>query len=288
MKEKLKRFDSFADVVNAASEEFNLTIKEACQILRCSRNWFCDYVRPNIEYIYLSNGSSGGPDYARIVANILGEDNARTRKESVYLNARQFFTFVYDRIRCERQSKWVHISALIESQKLQTYYQKKLWLIVAIENGEYSEAKFHTEMKRLNELYIPHYALLEPVSKYKRSQAKFVQVEKEKIFLKQFMTVGDWMDYGDVPETVYREIFEKGMLKVTLSIEHEGETTQKVYYEPDPEMITPVEPQMKDMVSILEKVPEERRDSVERLFQMSNSFIVSYESWEKYQQACEP
>lgn len=287
MQKNLKRFDSFADVVNAASDEFTLTIKEACQILRCSRTWFCEYIRPNIEYIYLSNGSGGGPDYARIVANILDEENTRSKRESIYLNEKQFSTFIFERIYCERQSKRVHISALIDPQKLQTYYQKKLWLMVGLTNEEFSEAKFHTEMKKLNDLYIPHYALLEPVSKYKRTQAKFVPVEKEAKFLEQLMTVADYMDYGDVPETVYRSIFEKGMVKVTLSIEHEGETSQKIYYVPDPEMITPVEPLLKDMAGILEKVPEERRDLVERMFQMSNSLLVSYESWVRYRKACE-
>lgn len=82
---KNQRWDACLD---ALSYKYTLGFREACQILKCSRDWITKYIKPNCHYIYLGNGiGSSMPDYASRAKAYLGKGD---EKDSVWFHRAEF------------------------------------------------------------------------------------------------------------------------------------------------------------------------------------------------------
>ena len=127
-----QKFESFPDLVEAATTTYTLSFKGACKALNCSRSWAQTYIRPNVPHIYLSNGmGTNKPNYAKIVSQAInkrnGEEDAPYSYESIYLDEAAFNKFIRDSIvSCQKRSKLIYKSYFIKKEDLTYYYIRSL------------------------------------------------------------------------------------------------------------------------------------------------------------------
>lgn len=248
-----QKFESFLDLVEAATTTYTLSFKGACKALKCSRSWAQTYIRPNVPHIYLSNGmGTNKPNYAKIVSQEInkrnGEEDAPFSYESIYLDEAAFNKFIRDSIvSCQKRSKLIYKSYFIKKEDLTYYYISLLDLYMRL-----GEAKYRSDKKNLREkmdkLYL-YYTddklvkdILHPamVSPTKRTEAEFIDVTIPETPISQWKAVHDLMDYGDIEETIYRQLFSEGNIRVEIKLPDKNgvvKDTGKVYYISDPEPI---------------------------------------------------
>ena len=76
------------------------------------------------------------------------------------------------------------------------------------------------------------------VSQTKRTVAEFIDVAMPTTPISQWKAVHDLMDYGDIEETIYRQLFSEGCIRVEIKLPDKNgvvKDTGKVYYISGPE-----------------------------------------------------
>ena len=225
-----QRFDTFNDLVNAATREYTLSFREACQSLKCSRSWATKYIRPHVPSIYLPNGKGTGKvNYAKLVSALVnqrnGEEEEGYSNESIYLHKKAFNEFIFGSITsCQKRSKKVYKTFFVEKNRIVEYYQELLDMYYRLESAKSSKdaEKIWQRMERLyleyatnNHVEIIHDSIVFPT---KRTEAEFVDVPVPNVPIKEWEAVHDLMDYGDVEETIYRRLFRWGYIRVEIKL----------------------------------------------------------------------
>lgn len=233
-------FDNFSDLINAASVTYTLSLKAACKKLKCSRSWATKYIRPNVPSIYIPNGKgTGKPNYARMVSLAIKKEpdmsNNRYSNESIYLDKKAFNEYVLSCITsCKKRSKSVFRTMFIKPDCLEEYYRELLKIALDRKNN-FSIGNLY--LKYAKNEYVKK--IIGPAEVYatNRTKAEFIDVPLPDVPIQDWKAVHDIMDYGDVEETIYREMFKEGYIRVELKFpDQDGviKNTGKVYYIPDP------------------------------------------------------
>lgn len=67
-------------------DEYTLSFKDICKILKCGRPWVVRYLKPYLHYIYLSNGNGDNGDYVQVASKHLG----KKIKDSTWYSIKEF------------------------------------------------------------------------------------------------------------------------------------------------------------------------------------------------------
>ena len=268
-------------------------------MLKCSRTWVQKYIRPNVPSIYLSNGKgTGKPNYAKIVSGLTRENEYSN--ESIYFDRDAFNSFVKGSITsCKKRSKKIYKSCFVDKTRLVEYYCKALELYNKLLDeqllGEQSDKKVIEDLStRISNLYLEYAesnyvsTIIQPAIVYanKRTSADFVDVKIPNVSINKWQAVHDLMDYGDIEETIYRQLFRDGCIRIEIRLpDCNGEIKDKgkVYYIEDPEPVFPAEINS-DMLKQILKTYDDKEYAKSQLFLLQDNerFNIKQSAWFEY------
>ena len=235
----LVNFEQWEDCVNALDEEYTLTLKDMCKILKCSRAWATRYLKPHLHYIYVGNGAGKSANYLLKAKAMLGRSDMN---ETTWYSKKEFEELIKNNLgQCTRQTILVPIEKLIDVDKLAFFLKTFTPLDAIIE-----EFKKNENIEWLNHTINEHDQIIEQnidarfkdaykdlPSCYKRTLSPVIPIQKDfkEFDLHNLIAVHDIKEYGDCDETIYRKIFLKGCVRTVLRLpDQNGEISEKVYY----------------------------------------------------------
>lgn len=219
--------------ISALQDDFTLSFRDVCQILKCNRAWVSRYIRPNCLHIYLSAGAGKSPNYLQLAAARLD----REMRDSVWFNTAEFESLIKENISsCTRQTIAVPIEWLIDADKIELFqaeYKEKVLEIRNAKNplelGKLIEQKKKIIKTYLNEIGKIIYANLP--NKYKRTATSTVTIDIPEFDLEELIAAHDLKNYGDSDEEIYRGLFTAGACRLEIKIpDQDGCVSKKIYY----------------------------------------------------------
>ena len=243
----LVNFDKWEDCVTALNEDYTLTLKDMCKILKCSRAWATRYLKPHLRYIYVGNGAGKGANYLLKAKTMLERVDMN---ETTWYSKKEFEELIKSNLElCTRQTILVPIEKLIEIDKLESFLKVFTSIETILE-----EFKNNENIEWLEQAINKHDQFIEQnidmkykdtykdlPSCYKRTLSTSVPYEMnlEAFDLHKLIAVHDIKDYGDCDETIYRKLFLKGCVRTVLRLPDKfGEISEKIYYyEPEDDFL---------------------------------------------------
>lgn len=235
----LVNFEKWEECIKALDEEYTLTLKDMCKILKCSRAWATRYLKPHLHYIYVGNGAGKGANYLTKAKAMLGRVDM---SETTWYSKKEFVKLIKSNLGlCTRQTILVPLELLISPDKLDLFMKVFKPLDAILE-----EFKKNENIEWLDNAINEHNQLIDQnidarfkdvykdsPSCYKRTLSPTVSFDLnlKDLDLHDLMAVHDLKDYGDADETIYRQLFLKGCVRTVLRLpDQNGEISEKVYY----------------------------------------------------------
>ncbi len=228
--------DRWRACLNALNNEYTLSMKDMCKLLKCSRSWATRYLLPHLHYIYLSNGAGKGKNYVGLASLYLNEKI----KESCWYSKSEFETLIKNHITdISRQTIVIPIEKIIDEEKLDeflnNYISRSEIRKRFSETGDYKE--YTNTLEKMEEFitecldYRYNILWLKKASAYYRSKSIAVNCTLDNINISKLMAVHDIKDYGDTDEEVYRDLFRDGCCRLVLELpDSDGVISNKIYY----------------------------------------------------------
>lgn len=271
-----ENFKNFDDLVSAAISTYTLSFKNACRALKCSRSWANKYIRPFVPAIYVTNGKTtdskgkiiNGTNFAAILNKKIHErtGNNEYGSESVYLDEMKFNEYIYSKIvKCQKRSKKISKTYFMDDKVLKSYYRKMFEVVyLYYRKNEIKDVDIDSIFLNYLEEEIRDVLKDNIVLPTKRTDAEFVDVPIPDVNIEDWKAVHDLMDYGDVEETIYRQLFKEGAIRIELMFpDQAGELKSKgkVYYIDDPEPAMKPDERKKLENDVMNSVYEELKAS---------------------------
>lgn len=239
-----QRWDACLD---ALDKEYTMSLREACRILKSSREWVDRYIRPHVSYIYLSRGI-GGKDgerkgnYYAIADRKVGLGSS----DSIWLNAAEFENLIREHVTSyTRQAIVLPAEVLLQRECIEDFRQK-----VVVARQQYKDNRFEAKEVNdgkdfddviedlINDSLDPglEYVWKSRAIAHKRTRAEAVTIKPDPDFeLNDMMAAHDMKEYGDTDETVYRKLFRMGCIRIEVKIpDASGHVSDKIFYvQPD-------------------------------------------------------
>lgn len=239
---------SWKEILEALEKEYTISFKDICRMLKVSRNWVNQYIRPYVDSVYLPNGKTGGASWTKIASSQIGKD---LKNESIWFNKGQFIELFNEHVSSvTKQTKVVPYTYFMTDEDAKIYVAEYIELKSDFKDKVENRAskkvidEAYSKMKYCHEKYIPGiiYELIKDGSAdaTKRGKVEPISVDLPNIndHQKQLIAVHDIKDYGDSDEVIYRSLFRRGVIRIVLSIPNElGVVSEKIYYIEDPESI---------------------------------------------------
>ena len=220
--------------------------------------------------------------------------------ESIYLDKEAFNNFIRESITsCKKRSKKVYKTYFIKPTEIKAYYQEQLELYIKIMSKSLDKGEKETLIEQIESLYLKYAKnklvkeIIHPAIAYqtKRSDAEFIDVPVPDAPIENWMAVHDLMDYGDIEETIYRNLFKEGCIRIEIKMPNKSgiiRDTGKAYYVEDPEPIKEIVPGDAFMNSIVNKYAGNENLDIERIPQTlirQNCINISQAAWYKFNTA---
>lgn len=234
------------ETLQALKDDFTLSIRDVCGMLKVSRGWVNKYIKPHVESLYLNSGRRGeyrsGTNWVYIAARVLGRAEMT---ESVWFHKKQLM----DLLACSvvsvtKQTKRVPLVYLIEPEKREAYVAERDELRDRLDKTtNFSvSCKLIAELSELYKKYMnkDEIAIAEQhCSVTARGAVERIDVNYPGEFdPKKWVAAHDLKDYGDTDEDVYRMLFKNGYIRIEINIPSaDGKESNKIYYIQDPESI---------------------------------------------------
>lgn len=240
------KFTSWDSLIMALKDTYTTSFKDVCKMLKASRAWINRYVRPNVKSVYISNNRRGdankGVDWVRLASIELGKEMT----ESIWFDTGDLIAFITESIvSVTKQTKSVPLDYLMTSEQAKAYIKELDFL-----NNEIQRVKSLRErsllikqrdtchLKYLPEDNATKELLQQKMSVTKRTKAVAVSVPLPDRAYEDWVAPHDLKDYGDVDETIYRQFFKSGYLRVEMNMcDQDGCIGKKVYYLADPDKV---------------------------------------------------
>ncbi len=215
-------------VLNAITTEYTLTIKDMCVILKCSRNWINQYIKPHLHYIYLSR------HYVQLANFILG----RTENANTYYSKKEFEALIKSSITdISRRVIKVPVEELIRPGS-EAEFRKQFLTTAKIRKLVQKDPDKYDQLLNKRDSIFREFATPKGLmlwdnfpNKYKRKETPFVPCTIDNLNIYQFISVADLKSYGDIDELIYRNLFIDGFIRLVLEIpDLNGVISQKIYY----------------------------------------------------------
>lgn len=225
---------TWPELTAALDSTYTTSIKAACRVLKCSRSWVTQFVRPHVHYIYLA------PHY--VYAAFRGQS-----KESVWLNTNEFKDLICSSMTCTRQTIAVPVELLLDPDcvaQFQSLHKRAsdeygAALSESIKDGKRLPDRSKI-MKPVLDYFKSHLSDLGQTiygdgsklpNAHHRSATPAAPAKVRPFKLSELQAVHDRKDYGDTDESVYRELFLEGCYRLQLSIpDADGVAGEKIFY----------------------------------------------------------
>ena len=238
-------FESWGDLMEALREDYTLSFKDVCMMLKSSRTWVNQYVRPNVPTAYIKSNNRGdvkeGINWVQIASIELG----KPMKESIWFHKKKFFQFLNDcTYSVTKQTKSVPVAYLMTSENKEKYFLLIDKLDEKIRSEETPVKRKMKLIEERNSCYIDFLKkdnATQTLVKNERSITKRKEVEPVPVELKYtdiptnyWLAPHDLKEYGDADELIYRKFFKKGYIRIELHLpDAEGVLGKKIFYTED-------------------------------------------------------
>lgn len=238
--------EKWADLLEALENTYTISFKEVCRILRASRPWANQYVKPFIPYVFINSSqrgdtSSGKINWVRMAAMQLERPDMT---ESVWFHTEDFKTFIVNSIvSVTKQTKAIPLTYLMPENDIEGFILERAEL-----RQKMKETFVPQLLAKLSAAYhaLPYsYFADDPATKQlvesqvritDRTKAPAITVPLPEGYMTRWQAPHDLKDYGDADETIYRQLFRNGAIRIELSLKDEaGKKGTKIFYVPDPE-----------------------------------------------------
>ena len=243
------QFESWKDLIDALDTTYTLSFKDVCRILRASRPWANQYVKPFVPSVFINSSQrgdarSGKINWVRMAAMQLDRPDMT---ESVWFHTDDFCAYIKGCVTsCTKQTKAVPLTYLMPADRIEEFVAKREDL-----RQEIKAAGSPIAIAKLSMAYslLPYdYFNLEnpavrrlldnQVRITDRTKAPHTPVPLPTNFMTTWQAPHDLKDYGDADETIYRDLFRNGSIRIELQLTDEGgKIGTKVFYVRDPEPI---------------------------------------------------
>ena len=239
------RFDNWQDMLTALEYTYTLSFRDACKILKASRAWVNRYIRPNVKTLYISNNKRGdsvtGANWVKLAGLAL---NREGMTESIWFHRQDFYDFIRSSIfSVTKQTKRVPYTFLMEPAAITAFVDHRHAIREEIRNTEnpLQQILLYRTYNNLYRDYVSDVAkkLLPFIaSPTDRSKAPATDVALPEGFLEKWFAIHDIKKYGDAEETIYRELFKDGAIRIELHVpDEEGIIGRKIFYVDDPDPV---------------------------------------------------
>lgn len=242
------QLESWCEVVEALQTTYTTSFKDVCRLLRASRPWVNQYIKPFVPSLFLSTNRRGDTkthrvDWVRAAAVQLDRPDMN---ESVWFDTKLLEAYLLGAVvSCTKQAKSIPMAYLIPAERREEFAEKRKELRIAMKSaGSLMElATYSAEYNRLPlEFYQQDGAtkrlLGHQVRITGRSQAPATPVPLPDGCMNKWQAPHDLKGYGDADETIYRQLFRTGSIRIQLELPDEnGKVGTKIFYVSDPDPI---------------------------------------------------
>lgn len=243
------QFGSWKDLIDALDTIYTISFKDACRILRASRPWANQYIKPFVPSVFINSSqrgdaSSGKVNWVRMAAMQLDRPDMT---ESVWFDADAFQAFIEQSIvSCTKQTKSVPLTYFMAADRIDEFVTKREDLRKEIKaaGSPIAIAKLSMEYAMLPYEFFDQkdaavkQLLDNQVRITERTKAPATPVPLPANFMENWEAPHDLKDYGDADETIYRQLFRSGAIRIELQLQDDaGKIGTKVFYVPDPDPI---------------------------------------------------
>ena len=237
--------ESWKDLIEALQGDYTLSFKDICMMLKSSRTWVNQYVRPNVHSVYIKSNHRGdvkkGINWVEVASIQLG----KPMTESIWFHKTEFFNFLNNcTYSVTKQTKSVPVACLMTSENKEKYFVLLEKLDKEIMNEETPIKRKMQLIEEKNSCYIEFLKQdteTQTLVKNARGITKRKEVEAVPVALKYtdipseyWQAPHDLKEYGDADELIYRKFFAEGYIRIELHLpDAEGVLGKKIFYTHD-------------------------------------------------------
>ena len=238
------KFDDWQKLIHELENTYTISLTEVCEIMKASRSWVNKYIRPYVRSVYIRNNRRGdakiGIDWLRIAAEQLGREEM---KDSIWFHRADFEGYINNRIiSVTSQTKSIPLILCIEPRKRAEFHARR-----SQKRKELKEARGASKIEKYLELnnLVNEFAskdgaalMRAEANQTRRSDYPPIPVDLPEEHMKSWKAPHELKGYGGVDETIYRELFRSGSIRIELAFaDIDGVVGKKVYYIPDPDPV---------------------------------------------------
>lgn len=236
------KFNTWKELITALKYTYTTSFKDVCELLKASRNWVNQYVRPYVPCVYIGSNrtadGSMGANWVKLASLELG----KPMTESIWFDTDALYNYLDGCTHSiSKQTKSVPVGYLMTPSNYTAYLKEieKLEHQIAIENSILVKNKL---LKEMNECYLKYlsdneqtsYILNHSLSVTERSKTIPVDLDIKFSDVKEWQAPHDLKGYGDADELIYRRFYKEGYIRAELLFADEnGCIGRKIYYAKD-------------------------------------------------------
>ena len=217
------QIDSIDDLKQAISQEYTITIRDACEILYVRRPWVHQFIRPFVQCVYVL------PKQAKELGV----------SENIFFNTKDFKKRILDNISFSRRTIQLPVELFLKPEKQESVVEEYDQLCAELDNIRSQSDPDHYAIHNIKRsiLSLIHENLLNP------EEASFISVNEKKrvsynllpcefqLDILTMRTIASFMKVGDSTEIISRWLFLKGAVRCELNLpDKNGLISKKVYY----------------------------------------------------------
>ncbi len=226
---------SFNELENKLKTTHTLSTKMICEYLKTYRPWVSKYILPKLDKLYIPNGY-GNNSISWI--SFLNKYRELDLKESSWYCTNDFKELLKNSlVSCTRQTIKISCTVLLEEKERKPFLDEYIPLNEKLEEkklaGDWKDIEeLYGKIEELNKKYFSEnlFSELAICSNKKRTNTLPYSVSPNFDY-KNLMAVHDLKGYGGVDETIYRDLFDNGAVRIVFNFTSEkGEHGEKVFY----------------------------------------------------------
>lgn len=237
---------TWAEVLDALQNDYTMSIRDVCRLLKASRSWVNRYIKPHVDAIYLNSNRRGeyqvGANWVQMAARALEREEMT---ESTWFHTKTLYGLLERSVvSVTKQIKSVPLVYLIEESMRDNYLQERDALRARLRqaNTLKEEQELIAQLASLPGRYLDEDGLALMKSHCgitQRGNVERIDVEYPGAFdPTKWIAAHDIKDYGDTDEDVYRRLFRRGSIRIEICVaDGNGEPGSKIYYVEDPTFI---------------------------------------------------
>lgn len=214
-------------------DEYSMTIRECCQLLKVSRTWVSRFIRPYCRYIYIAPKMAAVLNYTGVIDCmdsvwmnkedvydvVLSSISSVTRQTIVYSGCqllpsgmKRGYLSAYERV-CEQLKKKASTGNLLDASLIKKEQRDVLFSYLSERQIKLLQEAWRT-VDVTHRSITPHTPVILPCKE-----------------ISNWNSVHDMKTYGDNDEMIYRGLYKSGAIKIVVSVVGEDSCAgEKVYY----------------------------------------------------------